>query len=948
MDPARAGCGGGVVDRDAAAAEERPGSRGSRRAHRPLLRRAGPARAAFRDARPHRDLRQASPRAGDRDQAAAERRAQPRRHHRDVAHPRRPHARAAHGSLAAGARGAPRVVDECAGVERPFTLAWRRGSGRSPDRARAGRRRLHRAARGRISHIRRRSRAPRGRGTVRCRARKTRAHRPGPGHPGGAMSALPIVLMTEEEVAALGRDSDAGFGALRSERGLLPLAAMDVDARVAGVVASIDVAQTFVNTTGQAIEATYIFPLPDRAAVHRFRMEVAGRVIEGVVDERGAARERYDEAIAKGHRAAITEEERAGVFTLRVGNLMPGELATSLGCLDVADGKAGTFMLTFVPPTTTAVAAKPRDVVFLLDRSGSMEGWKMVAARRALARMIDTLTSRDRFSVLAFDDRIEIIPGSLAPASDRTRFRAVEQFAMIDARGGTELAEPRELAMRAFGSTYDDRERVIVLVTDGQVGNEDHLLRSAAGGLKNIRMFTLGIDQAVNGAFLKRLASAGGGLCELVESEDRLDQVMAKVHRRIGVPVATELASTGSGLDLSRATVTPKKLPDVYAGSPVVIFGRYGGTAPSDATIAVEGTSIGDPLQLTIARDPLARGPAGWLAASWARAYIRDLEDRYATGDHAVEATIVKTSKQFTVLSRFSAFLAVDASEVVNRGGRFMLVVQPVDAPAGCDMLERTATAAPARAFAVGAAGGGGPAQARGGAMKTMAMAPSAPAPMLDDDLCDAEASEVGESAPAAQAFDARRAFAPSAPSGGMPGGRVPSAPSGAMPGGRVPSAPPGAMRKRSAPPAPAASRPAPAMPPPAMPFAPAPKPPARHPLEADEAKREAGDATVGNAYLLQLAQLARELAAHAGGPNVASIRMLRQRLTEWIEDVRSVGGQAALADTVEKLVQRLAAALAGADLASEAKAIADALAMLAGGAPPPEAPKKSRLAFWK
>ena len=79
-----------------------------------------------------------------------------------------------------------------------------------------------------------------------------------------------------------------------------------------GVIASIELAQTFVNTTGTPIEATYIFPLPDRAAVHRFRMEVAGRVIEGVVEERGAAREQYDEAIAAGHRAAITEEERAG------------------------------------------------------------------------------------------------------------------------------------------------------------------------------------------------------------------------------------------------------------------------------------------------------------------------------------------------------------------------------------------------------------------------------------------------------------------------------------------------------------------------------------------------------------------------------------------------------------------------------------------------------------
>lgn len=108
------------------------------------------------------------------------------------------------------------------------------------------------------------------------------------------MTAMPIDLMTEEEVARYGHVEDAGFGALRTERGLLPLTAMDVDVKVAGVVASIELAQTFVNTTGAAIEATYIFPLPDRAAVHRFRMEVAGRVIGQRKDvgrlDRGAGR----------------------------------------------------------------------------------------------------------------------------------------------------------------------------------------------------------------------------------------------------------------------------------------------------------------------------------------------------------------------------------------------------------------------------------------------------------------------------------------------------------------------------------------------------------------------------------------------------------------------------------------------------------------------------------
>jgi len=78
------------------------------------------------------------------------------------------------------------------------------------------------------------------------------------------MTAMPMVVnvMTEDEVAMFGRDPEAGFGALETERGLLPLIALDVDARVVGVVASIEVAQTFVNTTGLAIEATYTFPLP--------------------------------------------------------------------------------------------------------------------------------------------------------------------------------------------------------------------------------------------------------------------------------------------------------------------------------------------------------------------------------------------------------------------------------------------------------------------------------------------------------------------------------------------------------------------------------------------------------------------------------------------------------------------------------------------------------------
>ena len=849
------------------------------------------------------------------------------------------------------------------------------------------------------------------------------------------MTALPMVLMSDEEVAGYGRNPDAGFGALETERGLLPLIAMEVDARVAGIVATIEVAQTFVNTTGTAIEATYIFPLPDRAAVHTFKMEVVGRVIDGVIDERGAAREQYDQAIAAGHRAAITEEERPGVFTLRVGNLMPSEaatvrlslvgplpvddgevtfrfplvvapryipgaqlggdqaglgraadtdlvpdasrisppvllpgcpnpvrlslrvaltdglmrdvasslhtvtvekhdaqviqvqpgerldrdfilrwridgkeLASSLVCADDPGGAAGSFALTIVPPSTTAIAAKPRDVVFVIDRSGSMGGWKMVAARRAAARMIDTLTSRDRFCAVAFDNQCELLPaGSLVEATDRNRFRAVEALAKVEARGGTEIAEPlrRALGMLRGGTT--DRERVIMLVTDGQVGNEDHILRELAPTLRNIKMFTLGIDQAVNAGFLRRLAAAGGGLCELVESEDRLDVVMTKVHRRIGTPIATEIALRATGLELDRGSLAPAKLPDVYAGAPVVIFGRYRGAAPAGAAIEIEGTSLGDPLRMTVTSSSAAQAST-WLAASWARAHLRDLEDQYAANARGeLEEQIVRVSKQFSVLSRFTAFVAIDRSAVVNKGGVLHQAVQPVEQPAGWGSFGGAAgnAASAGRAPRVPVMMGGlsklvrTQAEAGPPHMGAMRPSPAAPAPV---------------------AADSRRRLESEA---------MPARPALARPGGSMP--PPAA----SAPPPPASYASGPAL------------------QGGPSGAAPAGggpQAIATTAYLVQLAQLARELEAQATGRGDAgAIRLLRQRLTEWVEDVRSVGGSHELADAVEELVKQLSAALAApASLIAEVTTIAGELAALAAGAPPPPAKKKSRLAFWK
>jgi Ca-activated chloride channel family protein len=561
-----------------------------------------------------------------------------------------------------------------------------------------------------------------------------------------------------------------------------------------------------------------------------------------------------------------------------------------------------------VPPSSLAVSQKPRDVVFVIDRSGSMQGWKMLAARRATARMIDTLTSRDRFQVIAFDTNVEELPEPQAVyATDRNRYLAVEMLSRVDARGGTEMALPLQLAVKALAGGHDDRERVIVLVTDGQVGNEDHILREIAPSLKSIRVFTLGIDQAVNAGFLRRFAGAGGGLCELVESEDRLDDVMAKVHRRIGTPVATELRLAPHGLDLHWRMVAPSRLPDVYAGAPVTIFGRYKGRAPADAAIGVEGTSYGDPLSMRVARDSKLQS-ATWVGASWARAYIRELEDKYAIGAHDLEGEIVRVSKEFSVLSRFTAFLAVDRRQVVNPGGGLVQAVQPVESPAGWDVdaLNAPNRRTKARLMQKSSAPMGG---AMAGGMGAPPAAPMSNAPARSE---------------------RERAITPPRPG-------YASAP----PAGPSSSAPP-------PPRAPAARRPAPVMPASAMPRQVG-SMNAGHPVEATK-KQEAATPANPSAYLAKLATLARDLEAHAKGTHEpAALRLLRQRLREWVEDLRSVGGHDTLADAVGDQAERLGNALtaSGVDLSVELQAIANVLAAIAGGGPLP--PRKSgRVAFWK
>jgi Ca-activated chloride channel homolog len=243
------------------------------------------------------------------------------------------------------------------------------------------------------------------------------------------------------------------------------------------------------------------------------------------------------------------------------------------------------------------------------------------------------------------------------------------------------MAAPLQRALDQLGAPEPGRDRVLVLVTDGQVGNEDQLLRLLAPRLDGVRIHTVGIDTAVNEGFLRRLAVMGGGSCELVESEDRLDQTLDRVRQRLGTPVVTDLELIPEGLEVVPSSVTPARLPALLAGAPLTVHGRYRGE-PGGAPTLRGRLPGGEPWGVTV---PLARAEDRSLARVWARAHLRDLEDRYAARpahDPELERRIVATSLEFGVLSRFTAFVALD-TVVVERHGRLHRVTQPVDLPRG-------------------------------------------------------------------------------------------------------------------------------------------------------------------------------------------------------------------------------------------------------------------------
>jgi len=650
----------------------------------------------------------------------------------------------------------------------------------------------------------------------------------------------------DESTAESTIGESSGFGALRTSVGNLPLKQLQYQTRIVGLAVHTTIAQTYYNPFDECIEATYIFPIEGEQAVTDCEMWIGTRVVRASLKERGQARADYRRAISRGHRAALLEENRPETFSMKVGNIAPGEAVQvrieTVGHLPVVDGEwtlriplvvapryTSGFALPFTfasqpagdgvaldtdqvpdastvaPPTwlpgfaspvdlklevtltpgslatrsdwpsrlrcslhavstqnsgdgeaksctirvqpgerinrdfilrgsyaessiAAAIAIEPapqtneqtladdratfaiqivppkvdakvsRDIVFLLDRSGSMEGWKMDAARRGISRLIDSLSPDDRFRVIVFDDKVESPPLSdphrWAPATDANRYEAVRWLAKIEARGGTEMGMAIKHSLDGFvglpcpeiGSPM--RARAIVLVTDGQITGEDSLIRLLGQSPESRRpqIFCLGVDRAVNGSVLQRLTKMTGGTYELVESHKRLDEVMKRFASEIGSPALSDLEVIAENSSADFQWV-PSNAKTLYAGRAMSIYGRIRSGVP--LAITLRGRLASGQLwqtSLNVPENFEQRSGSATLLPMWARGRIRELEDRLTSQpnrDLSLKQQIIDCSLRSRVLSRYTAFVAVDESERVNTGGCLHRMTQPVELPEG-------------------------------------------------------------------------------------------------------------------------------------------------------------------------------------------------------------------------------------------------------------------------
>ena len=535
---------------------------------------------------------------------------------------------------------------------------------------------------------------------------------------------------------------------VRGER--IALSDVSVSATLRDLLGEVTVCQTYRNDEDVNIEAVYTFPLPLDAVLLDLRVEIGGRTLNGVVVEKKAAEEQYEDALADGDAAVMLEAIEPGLYTMNVGNLLPKETATitfvyaivyrwvgdtlrvslpttiaprygasphaphqtpesSLAVenefslrvevfgslreaqfvcpshavtlasstenavITLTQAKAvmdRDFILTVKAPQAThsfaicgvdgegaaAIASfqplfpglrQPRalELAIVIDCSGSMQGDSIAQAKQALAGILDALQPRDRVTVVAFGSTTKRLSDRLLPCTPANLGKA-RQFAdeLQADMGGTEIGPALQAA---YAAASDSESGDVFVVTDGEVSSWEAVVAEAKRSGR--RVFTVGVGSAVSEAFVRGLAAATGGGCELVSPREGMADRVIRHFERMRAPRAKRVAIhwPEGARDLAPATFGA-----VFEGDTVTASAQF--DRPSitgHVTLEIE-TDGGDVFRQQLAMTPLRESAdrVSTVARLAASARLKEL-DRAAGLDQALRYRLVSPWTNWLVVA---------------------------------------------------------------------------------------------------------------------------------------------------------------------------------------------------------------------------------------------------------------------------------------------------------
>jgi Ca-activated chloride channel family protein len=372
------------------------------------------------------------------------------------------------------------------------------------------------------------------------------------------------------------------------------------------------------------------------------------------------------------HPVSVTEQDGRYAVALQSGTVpmdhdfelvwqpTPSAAPRAMAFTELRGGKPYHLLMVMPPDQELAPAAlMPREVLFIIDTSGSMHGVSITQARRALTLALKELQPQDFFNVIEFNSSTSVLHRQSVEASASNVNNALAFVRKLKANGGTEMRPALAAALR--NPPRETHLRQIIFITDGSVGYEDDMFSMIEDQLGNARLFTVGIGSAPNSWFMRKAAEAGRGsytfISALHEVQEKMDGLFAKLKHPQVTDIDVQWPS-GVIVDSYPATV-----PDLYLGEPVTVKAQASVDFRDGDTVRISGNSTGGGWSTDLALTSTHQSPG--IAAMWARAKIADLINKERRGGGAeIRDEIVDTAIEHHLVSKYTSLVAVDKTPV--------------------------------------------------------------------------------------------------------------------------------------------------------------------------------------------------------------------------------------------------------------------------------------------